>query len=58
MTDLTSATTDELKAEISRREREAEAAYWERAKTTAKWLCPDCGMPDSWHTRDCPSDTD
>jgi rubredoxin len=21
------------------------------------YVCPDCGAPNSWHTRDCPSDT-
>lgn len=37
---------------------DSESDYWLERKRCAKYLCPDCGMPDGWHTVDCPSDTD
>jgi hypothetical protein len=48
----------ELRAELFRRERLASEANWQAIIARAKYLCPDCGGPDSWHTRDCPTDTD
>ena len=56
--DLSAVSTDELHAEITRRQRAASDAYWARRIANAKWLCPGCGMPDSAHTRDCPTDTE
>ena len=55
---LASYSDDVLKAELARRDATANAAYWERRKREAAYLCPDCGGPDSCHTLDCPSDTD
>lgn len=57
MATLDHFTDDELRAELSSRERAAAEAYWRRRIAEAKWLCPDCGMPDSAHTLTCRSDT-
>jgi hypothetical protein len=55
---LASFSIDELRHEIARRDAPAADARWEAMKTRAKSLCSTCGGPDSWHTRDCPTDTD
>lgn len=47
-----------LRNELDRRKRERNAAYWAQRTKDAKWLCPDCGMPDSHHALHCPTDTD
>ena len=53
---LAAITDDDLSAELARRNKERIDAHWERAKKNAQYLCPDCGMPDGWHTKDCISD--
>jgi acetone carboxylase gamma subunit len=50
-------TAESLRQIAARMDREASALRWEETRRTAKYLCPDCGGPDSWHTRDCPTDT-
>jgi hypothetical protein len=49
---------NDLAQEIARRDAKKITAYWVRRAAEAKYLCPDCGGPDSSHTVDCPSDTD
>jgi hypothetical protein len=54
---LMAFSNDELRRELARRDAAKEAAYWEERKREAKYLCHACGMPDSWHTNNCPADT-
>jgi hypothetical protein len=49
---------EELKSEISKRKNAGIDRYWADRIRNAKYLCPDCGMPDSSHTVDCISDTE
>jgi hypothetical protein len=59
MSDTLARFTDaELQHELWRRAELASQAQWQAAVARAKYLCPNCGGPDSWHTRDCPTDTD
>lgn len=58
MTTLSGFSTEELRLEISERERVARDQYWADRIHNAKYLCSDCGMPDSNHTVDCPSDAE
>ena len=53
---LAAFSDDDLRAELARRDQERMEEYWKRQIANAKYLCSDCGMPDGWHTRDCPSD--
>jgi len=53
---LSTLTTEQLRTELANRERAAQEAHWQRMKAEAKYFCPYCGGPDSWHARDCPSD--
>jgi len=55
---LAAFSDDAMSGNLERRRTQASDAYWERRKVTAQPICPDCGMPDSWHASDCPSDTD
>lgn len=55
---LDKISTDDLKAEIRRRQDLESTEYWAKRIREAKYLCSACGMPDSHHTHDCPTDTD
>jgi len=55
--DLSSVSDDVLRREIVRRDAAKAAALIAQQYARAKYFCPDCGGPDSWHTRDCPTDT-
>lgn len=54
---LKDCSDEQLHTEITQRRTERDAAHWARAIANARYLCPDCGAPDSWHMGDCPSDT-
>lgn len=58
MPDLSDFTSEELRAELRRRERGVEQTHWKRLIAEAKYLCHGCGFPDGWHAHSCPEDTD
>lgn len=55
--DLSSVSDAVLRREIVRRDAAKVATLIAQQYAHAKYFCPDCGGPDSWHTRDCPTDT-
>lgn len=56
--DMTHINTGDLEAELTRRELVMEAEFHVQRMRDAKYFCYACGMPDSWHTKDCPPDID
>ena len=54
---LAAFSDDQLHQELNRRNKVANDLYWQERIKYAKYLCLGCGMPDSWHTTNCPTDT-
>lgn len=46
-----------LRRQAAELEAQASEMHYQRMLAAASYTCPDCGGPDSCHTRDCPSDT-
>ena len=53
---LAAFSDQDLRSELARRKQKAAEENWQRMKAKARYTCPFCGGPDSWHERDCPSD--
>lgn len=57
-TTLAAVSDEALEAELARRHAAREAAYWKDRYAKGAYFCAGCGAPDSYHTINCPTDTD